>query len=248
MDADDYVRFAGEAIEYFRRREADTSEPTWTAGRRSAEAWMEVLNSGRRDPEAVSRLDELMRQGAGDSHRSWLALRVFYDHWRDDRRKITHLDSERIQAIAQPLLGSPAWGVALGIGSFLTLEFGDAVPPATPEGTTHGEWHLWVAMAAWRLESDTDVIVASEYPRLFIRRAIQVLNGLRLVGVSVQAPSLETTFLFEDLRLRLFPMYAAADAGFGDWLLWTPSGRVLTVGEGPVWTFQDGSAPTVVER
>lgn len=41
-----------------------------------------------------------------------------------------------------------AWGARLGVGSFVTIEFGEEVKEQ-PSSKTHGEWHLWVYMATW---------------------------------------------------------------------------------------------------
>jgi len=51
---------------------------------------------------------------------------------------VTEADLTEIQAIIAPLLGQKAWDVSLGVGSFITIEFG---APLSIEETAkiHGE-------------------------------------------------------------------------------------------------------------
>src|SRR3954447_11288960 len=95
---------------------------------------------------------------------------------------IMAIDAAGIQVINREmkgLIGQTAWGVRLGEGSFITLEFGKSMPP-NPEGHTHGEWHLWVCCCAWRLERLDQVIVGSDDGRDDLGKAVLILEGLVL--------------------------------------------------------------------
>src|SRR5438045_3671110 len=92
-------------------------------------------------------------------------------------------DIREIQAIIAPLLGRKVWGAALGMGSFVTLEFGAARPPERPRARIHGEWHVWIYCTAWRLEQDDVIIAASEDARSKLERSVITLNGLAMEAI-----------------------------------------------------------------
>jgi hypothetical protein len=152
---------------------------------------------------------------------------------------VTEQDIREIQSNVAPLLGKKAWGVALGVGSFVTLEFGEPRPLATGEGQ-RGEWHLWVYCCAWRLETESEVLAGSEDPREHLAEAVRRLEGLVLERIEVLAPSLESTLTFEGgMRLRLFPLIFAGE--YEHWLLYTPEGDVLSIGPGTSWSLEKSS-------
>ncbi|GAA2738024.1 hypothetical protein GCM10010439_70410 [Actinocorallia aurantiaca] len=238
--------FAAAAVRHFAQRMTDDPEPCWESCHTAGAAWLEVLESRRREPGEIERVDVLMEQadkcvGSREVHRSQETLKFLYLRWRDGAPRVAEADVRAIEEIVRPLYGRPAWKVELGHGSFFTMEFGAPVTGLERDGETveHGEWHLWVAMAAWRLETATHVVAASEYPRVFLQRALQALHGQSLDHITIDTPSLETTLRFGALRLRLFPVFPEDPDGLGDWVLWTPGGCVLTVGEGSTWTYAD---------
>lgn len=242
MDRTDYLKFAAA----LRKRLAEITDPDPSLAARieAVDAWGGLMADGADDAAALANTDELMgRAGTAITEREiarrWEAAEVFYGRWRHGAARVGETDVRRIEEIVRSAFGRPAWDVSLGWGSFITMSFGE---PRADE-LLHGDWYLWVAMAAWRLESDTEVVVASEFPRPYIGRAIKILEGRSLDGVTVRPPSLETTLRFGHLRLHLFPMYAETQRALGDWMLWTPGDLVLTVGEGAVWRYEPGSTP-----
>ncbi|MEV6211815.1 hypothetical protein [Kitasatospora sp. NPDC051914] len=128
-----------------------------------------------------------------------------------------------------PLLGQRAWNVRRGIGSFVTCEFGRPLPP-DDRGNVHGEYHLWIMMAAWRLETADQVIVGSEDQGL--DQALHRLEGRPLTEVLIRPPALETRFDFAGLRLEVFPIHRRdPEEGECDhWSLWLGDGDVLVAG------------------
>ncbi|MFC8723525.1 hypothetical protein [Kitasatospora sp. NPDC057198] len=126
-----------------------------------------------------------------------------------------------------PLLGLPAWRVEHGWGSFVDMEFGDPLPP-DGRGKVYGRWHLWVMMAAWRLEDADRVLAGSEDHGL--QESLDYLEGRPLTEVLIDPGTLATVFDFDGLRLRTFPLYRTdPDEGeYDHWLLWLDgSGDVL---------------------
>lgn len=145
-----------------------------------------------------------------------------------------HTDIAEIQAKMQGLLGHKAWRVALGVGSFVTMEFGQPVPP-TEEGTIHGEWHLWLYGCAWCLEQGERIIAASEDDRSKMEAAIQRIEGQALLSFELQTPALDAVVTFEsDIDLRLFS-YDTED--MENWMLFTPD-KVISVGPAGQWSYE----------
>lgn len=150
---------------------------------------------------------------------------------------ITEHDIQGIQTILNPMLGLKAWGVTLGVGSFVTLEFGREIPSEKPQGTPHGEWYLWIYNCDWRLEQGENVFAGSEDPREELKEVVRTLEGRILQSVKVEPPAFDTIFVFEDnLLLRTFTIYFRGDNKH--WLLFTPNKKVLTVGPGVTWSFE----------
>ncbi|SRR5258706_11155722 len=143
----------------------------------------------------------------------------------------------------KPLIGQCSWEVWLGSGSFITLEFGKKIEAGkSPYTYTRGEWCLWVQMSAWRLETKSDIITASEDTREGMSSGIKRLKGMTLCSIKLQPPSLETVLTFEDgFILRLFPIYSGA-LTFDDWTLFCTDGYVLSVGCGQ-WRYSPSNEP-----
>src|SRR5689334_17932592 len=95
-------------------------------------------------------------------------------------------DLNQITTHISPLIESQskAWGVALGVGSFITIEFGTLLE--TPKKRVHGEWQLWIYCASWHLIKNNEVIIGSEDDRENIEKAITIINDLVLEKVDIQ--------------------------------------------------------------
>ena len=157
-----------------------------------------------------------------------------------------------IDAAFEPLIGLPAWSVMKGHGSFVTMEFGDPAltigeerphllgidgiePPTvwTRDTAVHGAWHLWIYRCLWRLEINGIEIARGESDDVTIVRALGALNGQALTSVVVDPRTGATQFAF-DLGGLLFTRPAPAGSDDDDepveqWMLYQPSGTVLTV-------------------
>lgn len=106
-----------------------------------------------------------------------------------------------IQAKLQGIIGQKAWGVEHGMGTFVTIEFGEPQPPEYPRGKAHGEWYLWVYGGAWRLEKGEQILTASEDDPTKIEAEIQCVEGCILQSFEVVTPRL--LMLFSPLNMRL---------------------------------------------
>jgi len=128
----------------------------------------------------------------------------------------------------KPVLGTPPWRAKLGIGSFLTFEFG---PKIKAHGHVHGKWHLWIYLSNWILLHGERQLVDSDSERKIIAVALRRLQSTALTEVQLDPRDFKTTFIFEDFRL----IVSAADYLDGPdqrdhyWLFFMP-GEVLEVG------------------
>ena len=155
---------------------------------------------------------------------------------------IAKTDIQEIEAKISSILGKTAWGVSLGVGSFVTLEFGNPIQQSVELQRTHGEWHLWIYCCEWRLEEGDKVLAASEDERTKIETAIQRLEGMALQSIDILRPAWDTIFKFEDdVILRLFSVHSE---DYENWMLYTPDGNVLTIGPGASWSYESSSSPS----
>jgi len=90
------------------------------------------------------------------------------------------MNIQEVQAKVNQLLGQKAWGVSLGYGSFLTIEFGQPLPSNNEQQKIHGEWHLWLYNCAWRLEEGDKILAASEDERNNLEVAVHRLENLTI--------------------------------------------------------------------
>jgi hypothetical protein len=131
--------------------------------------------------------------------------------------------------IVKSLAGKYPSRFELGIGSFLTLDFGREVELST--GKKRAEWHLWIYCTPWRLRRKTRLIVGSEDDRDKIGREINRLGNKMIVRCDMSWPTLDLTIEFEDgIYLETF------STGYDDetehWMLFYPNNMVLTAGPG----------------
>ena len=148
-----------------------------------------------------------------------------------------------IQAKLQGVISQKAWDVKRGIGSFVTMNFGQPLPPKRPNGRfSRGEWHLWVYGGEWRLEDEERVIVASEDDKKKIDTEIRCLEGQVLQSFEVMTPALDAVLTFEpNYVFRIFSIYSeeTEDDGMDSWKLYTPdAGNVIVVHADGTWSYR----------
>jgi hypothetical protein len=151
---------------------------------------------------------------------------------------------DEIRSIFSPILGERVWGAKLGIGSFLTMEWGwprrrgvirgRALPP-------RGAWHLWIQHCAWRFEQGDKVLTASEDDRETIAALIPRLNGHILLDIQIRPAVWDTFFIFDDaLVIRTFTFYTTE---YENWDLFMPDDNVLTLGPINQWSYGSSNLP-----
>ena len=134
-----------------------------------------------------------------------------------------------IREYFEPVLGTRPWKAKLGVGSFLTLDFGRRVKD---HGHIHGEWHLWIYLSNWALLHRNRRLADSDSDRRVISVSVRRLEETSLTDLRFEHGQLKTTFVFGDFRLVVSPADYLDDADERDyyWLLFMPSKEVLRVG------------------
>jgi hypothetical protein len=141
---------------------------------------------------------------------------------------VTDIDIDAAHEFCMAAVGRQAWGTKLGVGSFLTVEFGAAIPRRDAGKREHGEYHLWVYCSAWHIQSADRVLASSEDPRESLEKDVRALDGLTLIAVRIEYPSLSTTFEFEgSVSLQTFSIFSR---DYEHWMLYMPDTTVLTAG------------------
>ena len=99
-----------------------------------------------------------------------------------------------------------------------------------------GELRLRVLTHAWRLESRERVLAAGLDPGRLLRPVLETLVGRSVSALEIARPGLDTTLVFGDVRLRLFPVSSVPlPEGYPAWTLRTSHGVTLIIGPGGNW-------------
>ena len=142
-----------------------------------------------------------------------------------------------------PVFGTSPWRVKLGVGSFLTFEFG---PRVRANHHIHGKWHLWIYLSNWKLSRRERPLVDSDSDRRGIEAAARRLEGLSFTDIKFQNRSRETAFLFGDFRLVVSPADYIENPDSRDyfWMFFMPDDEVLTVGPSGIQVEQGIARPS----
>jgi hypothetical protein len=128
-----------------------------------------------------------------------------------------------------PVINMRPWRVRLGVGSFVTFEFGDKV---RAHGRVHGTWHLWIYMAAWSLVRNGRELANSDSERPTMSVALRRLEEQPLSEIEFGPDEQTTTFMFDGFRLVVRPADYIEDPDERDeyWMLFLPNGKVVSYG------------------
>jgi hypothetical protein len=135
------------------------------------------------------------------------------------------------------IVGLRAWEPSVGVGSFLTIEFGDT--RITSTGLTVGAFHIWIYGALWEIRDRKRIIATSSDARVEMVAGAQALDGLLVQGFEFDRERMT-------LNLRFGPEVELAVTPFGDldmeeWLLYLNDGNVITAGPGDTVTHESAS-------
>lgn len=120
------------------------------------------------------------------------------------------------------LLGKTPWGVRVGMGSALTMEFGHK-DPRQSSVSIHGELHLWLYLCSWRIETGKKILIGSEDERARLKKVINGFKWSEITGVNLKRPSLDLELQFKNRSaLRTFSVNSSDDLESDQWILFTP--------------------------
>lgn len=152
-------------------------------------------------------------------------------------------DLQSIHDVLAPVIGRETWGVQVGYAGRLTVNFGIARTETLRNGRsfTRGDWQLWTTWSPWRVETEAEALAASEDPDPVRHAAVERLNGRLLRAIDISPITADTTFLFDGgLMLRIFNVYMDPREDHDHWMVFLPSGDVLTLGPSAQWSYGKG--------
>lgn len=136
-----------------------------------------------------------------------------------------------IRQCFRPIIGQRPWRARVGVGSFLTFDFG---PKVSVDGHQAGTWHLWIYMSNWVLMRGDLKLVDSDSHRPAISAAVRRLEAEIFDDIQFDTNTRFTVFSFGDFRLTVTPAdYVDNPEEAGEsWMFFMPDHLVLTSGQG----------------
>ena len=127
--------------------------------------------------------------------------------------------------------GHTAQFAELGFGSAIIIGFGEYIPDLERH-----EWSLFISRAAWLLESETELLTASQDPQTKLSTHIAQLVGKQLEAITFSSPSLEAQFAFTgNFHLQTYPIYSEERT---HWVFFSPDEHELVIGPGNTWSYK----------
>jgi len=163
-----------------------------------------------------------------------------------------------IESTFRKLCGHPCWQVHHDPQFHLSLNFGrpsldirEPIPPAskgpvdqtlaaTRRVTVRGEWWLWIYECHWKLSLDSKSSTRSSAGSGPVGRAIQRLDGQKIVGIEINPADGATQFQF-DLGASLECRRREDDSEL--WTLYKPRGMVLAIFGDGTFSHEHESVP-----
>lgn len=132
------------------------------------------------------------------------------------------------------IIGQRTWEPAIGVGSFITMNFGE--PQKSPSGGVFGEFHLWVYGAHWVVRHDGTVAATSDDTHAVMAEAVARFEGRVVTDAHVSIDNLALRVAFGgDLTLEAAP---ASDPEMEHWMTFLPDGSVVVAGPGRELTLE----------
>lgn len=140
------------------------------------------------------------------------------------------------------LEGLRVWRPTIGVGSFLTIEFGGR--RATSTGHVQGEFHLWIYGAMWTISATDGLAANSNDSSDVMTMAAATLDGAQVKSAALDPSDLRLELAFDgDRRL-------VTDPGplneMEDWLLYLDDGCVISASPGGTLLIESASASEVL--
>lgn len=151
--------------------------------------------------------------------------------------RLTPEEHNEMLSIIRPMYGYSAWDAKLGVGSFITMNFGSSIGLIGKSKRPRGEWYLWIYHCAWQFIEKGQAVVGSEDDQEALKSLIKKLEGKRIIDIEINRETFNTRFIFEDdICLSTFPLTFLEN--FEHWMIYTPDSKVLTAGPGLQWSYE----------
>jgi hypothetical protein len=169
-----------------------------------------------------------------------------------------HMNLKTFEQTFGPLYGQPCWGLRCPRYTNLQMNFGKPSlcirePFETTSNsqavrdiaarrlvTVRGQWLLWIWCSYWKLTSDDLELATGSCSFRRIERAMFKLEGQKLDSIEVDPRTGATRFAF-DLGCVLHCRRFERDTDAELWLLYKPSGYVLSVHGNGTFSHQRGT-------
>ena len=131
--------------------------------------------------------------------------------------------------------------------------FLEGAPPKVLQryANVHGQWHLWICCCEWSLTLEGSQLAHNESDDITIAQALGVLNGQAISAVTIDPTNASTRFDFDPgcaLTTTPAPPGIYSTPTVDQWLLFQPSGDVLTVRSDGRYHLGPGASKPEAER
>jgi hypothetical protein len=121
------------------------------------------------------------------------------------------------------------------------MEFGKREEESSGK-VVHGEWHLWLYLCDWRIESGGQIIAGSDDDRSAIEGALKDLLFGAIESVGLLDPTLDLSLQFSS-GTKVLTFSSSSSRDEDQWMLFTPDGHCLTVHGGGSYEYPLSSQP-----
>lgn len=167
-----------------------------------------------------------------------------------------------IGEVWKPLIGQIVWSVRRGVGTSITMEFGEPHlsirEPISPRlGHSErilqalkrrrvfvtGDWHFWIEYGYWRLTTDSGILEYSTARSSSIEECLADLDGQRLASTGIGTLPHSWIFHFDlNARLEIWPSKEIPDT---QWSLHHWDGEIVACeSNGALRVERAGAAPS----
>jgi hypothetical protein len=154
----------------------------------------------------------------------------------------------------------PCYLVKQGYGSSLTFELGEPSlkirEPKVSDAkskrvrelfslrnvTVRGAWHLWIYCCNWNLYMNNKNIASYESSDRLIEKALAKIEGQKITNIIINPENGNSVFEF-DLGGRLETYAYSGEDLYEQWMVYEPSGNVLSIREDGKYAYQSEDTP-----
>lgn len=167
-------------------------------------------------------------------------------------------EAEQAHKALMVLVGQLVWNVRRGVGTFLTMEFGEphlsVREPKQPRSATSanaqqvlmrrriyvaGDWHFWVKYGHWKLSSARRLLEETTPSGTKLEDCLNELDGQRVIGIGIGLIPHSCVLRFDlGAELEIWPSEEATD---DQWSLHNWNGKIVAYRNDGVIVFEQPS-------